>query len=82
MKSLKALLFLYIPIKSGSGYADEGLQDGDKEREVLILNRKKTWQNNEKKGNYFYVIMIVSINNVPLFSLKLDNVELSKCNKL
>ena len=41
MKSLKALLFLYIPIKSGSGYADEGLQDGDKEREVLVLNRKK-----------------------------------------
>ena len=27
--------------KSGSGYADEGLQDGDKEREVLILDRKK-----------------------------------------
>ena len=41
VKSLKPLLFLYISIKSGSGYADEGLQDGDKEREVLILDRKK-----------------------------------------
>ena len=40
-ESLKALLFLFISIKSGSGYADEGLQDGDKEREVLVLYRKK-----------------------------------------
>ena len=40
-ESLKALLFLFILIKSGSGYADEGLQDGDKEREVLVLYRKK-----------------------------------------
>ena len=38
---LEVIESIYISIKSGSGYADEGLQDGDKEREVLILDRKK-----------------------------------------
>ena len=64
----------------GAGDADESLQDGDQEGEVLKKKQQRD-ERSERKEEKIVIFqeIIEEPINVPLYRLKLDNVD--KCNK-
>ena len=67
-------------LASGAGDADESLQDGDQEGEVLKKKQQRD-ERSERKEEKIVIFqeIIEEPLNVPLYRLKLDNVD--KCNK-
>ena len=67
-------------LASGAGDADESLQDGDQEGEVLKKKQQRD-ERSERKEEKIVIFqeIIEEPINVPLYRLKLDNVD--KCNK-
>ena len=63
----------------GAGDADESLQDGDQEGEVLKKEQRDERSERKEEKIVIFQEIIEEPINVPLYRLKLDNVD--KCNK-